>query len=355
MKILVYGAGAVGGYVGARLAHSGHDVTLISRQVTADAITQHGLTVIDGEETIVTHPTAVSAIAQLYINDEPHFDLIIMAMKSYDLADAIDPLAAFCPEPAHIITLQNGIDVERPLIEQFGAERITAGSLTTPIRRDATNRLVVERQGRGLGLAPAKPGQDIRPWVTLFQQAGITTIGIDSYPAMKWSKALLNIVGNATSAILNRPPGVVYRSNAMFNLELRMLKEALAVMNRLNLKIVDLPGSPASRLATAVQRIPRLLLKPILTSIVAKGRGDKMPSFHIDLKAGKGKSEVLYHNGAIAQAGAQVGIPTPVNATLTDILWRLTKNELDWHEFDGKPRRLLEAVQKQEQALKQGK
>ena len=49
----------------------------------------------------------------------------------------------------------------------------------------------------------------------------------------------------------------------------------------------------------------------------------------IDLAAGKGKSEVIYHNGAIVRAGAQAGIPTPVNTALNDILMRLVKGDAD--------------------------
>ena len=76
-----------------------------------------------------------------------------------------------------------------------------------------------------------------------------------------------------------------------------------------------------------------------------------MPSFHIDLTIGKGKSEVVYHNGAIAKVGKELGVPTPVNAALTDILWKLTLEKLDWREFNGKPSRLVQEVKRYEVAL----
>lgn len=352
MKILVYGAGAVGGYLGAKLQQAGNAVTLVAPEVIAEAIENNGLFITEEDETIESHPVALSAIAQAFMVDDPNYDLIIMGMKSYDLASALDPLIAFCPDPPAIVTVQNGIGVERPLVEQFGAEKIVAGALTVPVSRDATNKLAVERAGRGLGLAPLKPGQNIKQWVSLFKDAGITTMGVADYRSMKWSKALLNIVGNATAAILNRPPGVVYKSNKMYELEVRMLKETLDVMEKLNLTVIDLPGSPATRLVTGVRRMPKFLLQPILSRIVAKGRGDKMPSFHIDLTSGKRKTEVIYHNGAIAQAGKANGVPTPINKALTDILWKLTREEIDWREFDGNPKRLLAEVNKYIRAAK---
>lgn len=349
MKILVYGAGAVGGYLGAQLCLDNHDVTFIDMEATVNVINTNGLTVVQGDQSRTAHPQAVTSAAQAFMGGAAAYDLIIMGVKAYDLKAALDPLVAFCPSPNTIITIQNGIEVERPYIDHYGAEHIVTGSFTTPISKETINRLVVEKEDRGLALAPAQAGQNIKQWLHLFNQAGVATIEIKDYQSMKWSKAMLNIIGNATSAILNRPPGTVYKSSAMFDLEVRMLRETLAVMKKLKLNVVDLPGSPARRLAGAVNRVPKPLLKPIMSRLVASGRGDKMPSFHIDLTARVGKSEVIYHNGAIAKAGMEIGVATPVNAALTDVLWKLTRDELDWRDFDGQPRRLMIEVRKQEQ------
>ncbi|MCB8977515.1 MAG: ketopantoate reductase family protein [Ardenticatenaceae bacterium] len=350
MDILIYGAGAVGGYLGARLAQHKHNVTLITRQVMADLIGETGLELTEGNKRIVTRPTAVTSAAQAF-KDGQNYDLIILTMKAYDLASAIDPLIAFCPQPNMIITTQNGIGVEKGLIKQFGAERVISGSFTLPIRKETTTQLVAERTDGGFCLAPTHPKQDIRQWLKLFADAGMETQGHKDYESMKWSKAFLNIIANATSAILNRRPGLVYSSDAIFDLEIRMLKETLAVMKAAGHKVVDLPAVSATKLAFSVQRLPRALLKPGLTKLVADGRGDKMPSFHIDLTTGKGKSEVVYHNGAIAKVGKEHGIPTPVNAALTDILWKLTLEKLDWREFNGRPQRLVQEVKRYEAVM----
>ncbi|MAT97640.1 MAG: hypothetical protein CL608_10895 [Anaerolineaceae bacterium] len=354
MDILIYGAGAVGGYLGARLAQQKHNVTLITRDVMAQLIGETGLEVTEGNRRVVTRPQAATSVAQAF-KDGQNYDLIVLTMKSYDIAAAINPLIAFCPEPNMIITTQNGIGVEEGLIKQFGAEHVIAGSFTLPIRKETTTQLVAERTDGGLCLAPTQPKQDIRPWLKLFSETGLETQGYKNYQSMKWSKALLNIIANATSAILNRRPGVIYRSDLIFDLEIKMLQETLAVMKAAGHKVVDLPAVPATKLAFSVKRLPRALLKPGLSKLVADGRGDKMPSFHIDLTAGKGKSEVVYHNGAIAKAGKEHGVPTPVNAALTDILWKLTLEKLDWREFNGRPQRLVQEVQRYEVALGGGK
>jgi 2-dehydropantoate 2-reductase len=282
----------------------------------------------------------VSSLAEAYAIGG-RYDLILLGLKSYDLPAAMSDLASHEPSGATILTVQNGIGIEQPFTETFGAGRILAASLTTPVSKKQPQHLVVERSGRGLGLAPTDAGMEIGPWVALFRGAGIETVAIGDFESMKWSKAFLNIISNATSAILDMPPGAVYGDPDLFDLELAMLRETLAVMALRGLKVVDLPGSSARSLALAVQHVPRPLLKPALTRIVAAGRGDKMPSFYIDLLSGRGRSEVVYHNGAIAAAGEALGTPVPVNAMLNDVLLKLTRGELDRRDFARNPGRLL--------------
>jgi len=350
MKILVYGAGAVGGYLGTRLIQSGHDVTLVVRQALADAFASYGLIVTQDQTREVIRPHTVTSLPQAF-QDDTQYDLIILGMKTYDFKTGLDHLVAFCPNPPTIITTQNGIGIEKILMDQFGAERIIAGSFTIALSKEATNHIFAENEG-GFALAPTQSRQKIKEWVTLFKDAGIDTVGIKNYQSMKWSKALLNIVGNASSAILNRPPGVIYKSNAMFELEMRMIEETLDIMQARKLKVINLPGWSATQLSFSVRRLPKPLIKPFLTNIVSGGRGDKMPSFYLDLNSGKGKNEVLFHNGAIARAGRAVNIPAPVNAAYSDVLIKLAREEYDWREFDGKPKRLYAEVRRWEKALR---
>ena len=346
MNILVYGAGAIGGYLGARLLHSGERVTLLDRPEMAALINAEGLVVEEAGESIHVRPVAVSSVAEAFALHEP-YDLILLALKSYDLPDALAELAKEPPQRATMLTVGNGIGIEEPFISTFGDGRVLAGSLTTPVSKKSTTHLVIERSDRGLTLAPTAAGQDVLPWVTMFSNAGINTASLDDYASMKWSKAFLNIVSNASSAILDMTPAQIYSDPRLFDLEAQMLRETLAVMKKRDLALINLPGSPAKTLGTAVQFVPKVLLKPILTRLVAGGRGDKMPSFYIDLLSGRGKSEVVYHNGAIAAAGEMLGVATPVNRTLNDVLLALTTGQLARETFAGQPERLLAEVAQQ--------
>jgi 2-dehydropantoate 2-reductase len=347
MRILVYGGGAVGGYLGGKLALAGHDITLAARPVIAEAINDNGLLITEAGQTIKSQPLAVPAIARAFMEGAAPYDLIILAMKSYDLKAALDPLIAFCPQPAALLTIQNGIGVEEIVSHNFPTERITTAAITIPIEKEATNHLVIQHDDRGLALSPVKAGQPVKQWANLLREAGINTQTVRSYQTMKWSKALLNILGNASAAILNRSPAVIYKSSAIFQMEVAMVRETLKVMNALKLKVIDLPGAPTNRLVFGVRYLPQLLLQPIMTQLLAHdGRGDKMPSFHMDLTTSKGKSEIIYHNGAIARAGRQLNIPTPINAGLTDILLKLSREELDWRDYDGNAKKLLADIRR---------
>ncbi len=278
-------------------------MTFIVREVTGDAINEQGLSITEGEQTVRVQPHISTSIAQTFIAPDANFDLIILGMKAYDLADAINHLVAFCPEPPPILTLQNGIGVERPLIEQFGADNLIIGALTTPVSKTTNSQILVERADRGLTIAPAVKGKKVQQWDKLLNDAGVPTESLPDYQSMKWSKAFLNIVGNATAAILNRPPGVIYKSDSLFDLEKRMLRETLAVMNASRLKSSTLPGSPATKICHRCATRSQLLLKPILTNVVTKGRGDKMPSFQIDLMAGRGQNRSDLPQRCYCQSG----------------------------------------------------
>ncbi len=344
MQILIYGAGAIGGYLGSRLMVSGNRVIMLDRPQMTEGINNEGFIVEEAGREIHVNPPAVSSLTEAHTLVDS-FDLIILGLKSYDLPAALDDLAAHGINSATILTVQNGIGIEQPFIDQFGSGRVVAGSLTTPVSKKQPFHLVVERSDRGLALSPTEPNRAIDRWLSLFNEAGIETVGMEDYQSMKWSKAFLNIVSNATSAILDMTPGEVYSDPELFNLELTMLRETLAVMDKASLHVLDLPGSPARILALAVRHVPQLLLKPILTRLVAGGRGDKMPSFYIDLTSGRGKSEVIYHNGAIAEVGESVYVPAPINWGLNDTLVKLTNGDLRRQEFAQNPQRLLSTLQ----------
>ena len=213
-----------------------------------------------------------------------------------------------------------------------------AGTVTTAIGRKGPGEIIVERL-RGIGVAVNHPlGPAL---VTAMDQAGLRAVAFQNPAAMKWSKLLTNLIANASSAILNMPPGQIFADPALYKMEARQLRETLRVMRAQNIPVVDLPATPVRALAWAITNLPLPVSRLLLQRSVGKGRGEKMPSFHIDLYAGRGKSEVDYLNGAVVRYGKRYHVATPVNQALTRILIAMTQGEIPLGAYALQPQKLL--------------
>lgn len=342
MRLLVIGAGAIGCLVGGRLAASGYDVTLVGRDWLVSTIAHSGLRLNIGGETIyVPDVAAVTTVTEAVFEFGP-FDLALFTMKSYGTPAGIRQLRSAIHHPLPVLSLQNGVGNEHLLAEAFGAEYVMAGVITAPAEMPVSG--VVRASNGAVGLAALEHGAPVAPTARAFQSAGFETRTYDDWRALKWSKLLLNMLGNATSAILDWPPDRIFGDRRLFDLEWRAWHEALAVMDASDIKVVALPGYPLPLAVRLVRWIPQTFVQPILQRAIGRGRGGKMPSLHIDLASGKADSEVMVLNGAVAQAGRRLNIRTPVNAALASILTDIVRGRANWDAFRGRPDRLLAEV-----------
>ena len=320
----------------------GHDVVVVARPKQAEAIRLSGFRLQDSKGFQTARPTAVVSSLPEAFPAGAEYELIVLATKAYDAPGIIDQLNSLpITQSVKLMTVQNGVGIEEVAAKALGAGRVLAAVLTFPLSVTVPGHVVVEHKRRGLGLAPVERGEGINDWVALFREAGIDTRGYKDYRAIKWSKLLLNLPANASCAILNRAPRVVYAHKPTFQLERAMLLETLRVMSKLKIRVVNLPGSPGRTLARALKMLPASAVQEILKPMVTQGRGKKLPSLFQDATSGRKQSEVLYLNGAVVQQGREVGVPTPVNFALADTLYRLLQGQLDWEDFRGKPAALL--------------
>ena len=220
----------------------------------------------------------------------------------------------------------------------LGPENVIAATVTTAVGRRGAGDIICERL-RGIGVAAGHPLSE--RLTAALDAAGLQAQLFPNAADMKWSKMLTNLIANATSAILDLPPVDIFANPDLYRIEIAQLRETLAVMQAQNIKVVDLPGTPVRLLAFAVRYLPLAVSRPFLKKAVGGGRGAKMPSFHIDLHHGHGKSEVDYLNGAVVRAGKESGVPTPVNQVLNETLLKLTSGELPMDQFSQHPEHLL--------------
>ena len=348
LNVLVFGAGAIGTYIGGSLSLAGHHVVFLEQPGTAQELRIRGLQLDlkKAQGLLFTISPASFGVADSLseaLSQSP-FDIAIFALKSFDTAGALEEIKPFVGQMPPILCLSNGVDNESALAALLGNDKIIAGTVTSSVTRRAAGDIVLEKL-RGVGVADGHP-LSLCLWEVLneaFLKARIYPRPAD----MKWSKMLTNLMVNATVAILDMSPRAVLSNPALFRLEIAILREALAVMKAQGIRVVDTPGTPVRLLALAAY-LPAFLSRPLMVNAVGGGRGEKMPSFHIDLHAGRGKSEVEWLNGAVVRYGEKFGVPAPINKQLTRILVALTNGDIPLAEFSGQPDKLLEMVARED-------
>ena len=137
MRILIVGAGAVGGYFGGRLIEAGRDVTFLVRPARAALLRRDGLRILSPHGDALLRPKLVSAG---YIDGA--YDLVVLGVKAYALADAMRDMAPAVGRATTILPLLNGMRHLDRLDEAFGAEAVIGGVALVATQIDAEGRVV---------------------------------------------------------------------------------------------------------------------------------------------------------------------------------------------------------------------
>jgi len=350
LKVLTFGAGAIGTYIGGSLALAGHQVVFVEQQKVVDELREKGmrldLTLDSRRNTKDASLLDSSAFVIVSSLEEAlrygPFDVALFALKSFDTRAALEGIKPFADKMPSILCLSNGVANEPAIAESLGTDKVIYSTVTTAIGRRGAGDIVLEKL-RGVGIAKGHPLSGRLN--TAFNKAYLNSQLFEHAESMKWSKMLTNLIANPTSAILDMTAAEVFANKDLYKVEIDMMKECIAVMKAQGFEVVDLPGTPVRALAFATT-LPLWLSKPFLSKAAGTGRGAKMPSFHIDLHSGRGKSEVEYLHGAVVRAGEKYNVPTPVNKVLTETLMALTSKETPMEEFARQPEKLVDRLKR---------
>ena len=334
MTDLVVGSGAVGSFVAWALAAGGRDVAIVRRRLEGPPRASE-LTAVDPSGVpLAAAVTEVASPDDLTVEPE----VIVIAVKVFDVEDAALSCAAW--PSAVALTVSNGVGAEEIVRRIRPGAGLIAGSVTASV--EATGERSVTRLNRG-GVAVAPAAGETRSradaLTAAFQRAGLRATRIDDARSMKWSKLVANLAGNATSAIVNRPPAEVYGDRRGYEVERRQLREALAVMRRSGLSVVALPGADV-RLLDLATRLPSFIARPVLTRVVGGARGGKGPSLLVTAQSGATRSEVEWLNGAVARAATDLGGSAAVNRRLAELVGEVLTDPDRRAWFDGRVDRL---------------
>jgi 2-dehydropantoate 2-reductase len=342
MKVLIVGAGAIGQWIGTNLIQAGVHVAFAGRAAFAEAARRDGLHVHlpNGDAWHLQNVKAFESVA--HAAEMSPFDAIALCVKAYSVEEAVIELrdAGMLAPDAVVICFQNGLGAEDVVARMVGADRVIAGTLTSAVSLIDATTVKLERAKGGVGLAVFAGSSMLRensiPNPSPLKRVANAILSAPMLnariyaeaSAMKWSKLLLNLVGNATSAVFRRRVADLLADDFTAQVEMAQLREAERVMRAAGVHAVNLPGAPAKWFAIAIRILPDPLLRFTLQRFLAKARGDKFPSFYYDAVNQTGRSEVAWLNGAICAWGRRMHVPTPVNDALTHLVQDAVKGNV---------------------------
>ncbi len=303
MRIVIFGAGAVGSVIGGRLfehrARHGHDITLIARPAHCAAIRASGLVINDPSGSVTLHVPVVENATDIPLESG---DVVILTMKTQDTEAALDELARHAPRDVTIVCAQNGVENERLALRRFpfvhGMCVILPATFMEPGVVDASgapHNAILDIGGYPAGTTSA--GEAL---AAALETSGLVSRSVPDIMRSKYAKLMMNL-GNALDAL------VVEGENTVA-LSAPARAEAEACLAAAGIDKVSQDEDRARRAGV-------MELKPIAGGTRGRGGGSTWQS----MARGATTTEVDWLNGEIVLLGRLHGVPTPVNEMLCDV------------------------------------
>jgi 2-dehydropantoate 2-reductase len=299
MRVIVHGAGGVGGVIGGFLHHHGHDVVLVARGPHLDALVAGGLELRSPTETVRLPIPAVGHPSQLRFGPG---DVVVLTMKGQDTAAALDDLVA-AGYRGPVVCGQNGVANERMALRRFEAVYGLCVQLpATFLEPGVVLSHSDDRPGLlDVGRYPHGSDEVAEGLAGMLEASGFLSEADPGVMGKKYAKLLMNL-GNALDAACGRAG---WRSE----LGQRARAEGRAALAAAGIEVVD--QDPA--------RMRRVTIRPV------GDEGHKGSSSWQSLARGTGSIEADWLNGEITLLGRLHGVPTPVNTLLQEVANELAR------------------------------
>jgi 2-dehydropantoate 2-reductase len=281
MRILVVGAGAVGGYFGALLAKANRDVTFLVRQKRAEEIAAKGLQIVSprGDLTIRVKTSTAAKIASPY-------DVILLSVKSYTLGSAMNDFAPAVGPQTMILPMLNGMRHMDLLSARFGNHALLGGVCLVATELDAENRIIqlADFQNITFGELNGERSTRVQQLYATLQGAGFDTSISDQTLKDMWQKWVQLASLGAVTCLLRGNIGEIVAVPGGAEISLVALHEAAAIAAAcgypqtpefLEKKSADhtAPGSPlTSSLYRDLKKNAPVEVETIIGDIIERGK-----------------------------------------------------------------------------------
>ncbi len=227
MRILIVGAGAVGGYFGGQLLNAGLDVTFLVRKAKAERLKKNGLVLKTSEGKItLPHP-------KLILADEikQHYDLILLSCKAYDLKSAIDSFRPAVGPETMILPLLNGMSHVNTLLEAFSEHNVLGGLCKIVATVDEEDAIVnfTAMQSITFGERSGNTSERTQKVLEAFQRASFQTKLSGNVLQEMWEKWLFLSSLAASTCLMRAPVGNIVNAPGGTEFMLAMIDEIKAI------------------------------------------------------------------------------------------------------------------------------
>jgi len=337
-RIVIVGAGAIGGYCGAWMTLQGEDVTLIDAWPEhVDTMRKHGLAVRGmtpaEEKTVPVRALHISDV-QTLAREKP-VDVAFISVKSYDTEWATHMIKPYLAPDGFVVSLQNCINEERIapivgwgrvmgcIISLLAVELYAPGKIMRTVPMGGGKHTVF-RVGEPHGRITPRAEQ-----VAAIMRAIDSSKATDNLWGERWSKLVVNSMRNGLSACTGlRGNDRDLREDTRW-VSIRLGSEAVRVGHALGFKLERMLGMDAQTLALAGDGHKDALAEivGILEEGSRKRSDDQRPSMAQDIAKGR-RTETDFINGFIAARGREIGVKADVHARVHEIVKKVERGEL---------------------------
>ncbi len=338
-RIAIVGTGAVGGYAGAHMARAGEDVTFVDFwPENVETMRKKGLKISHLKDVPeFTVPVKALHITELqHVTKEAPFDIVFVCTKSYDTAWATAMIKQYMAPNAYVVSLQNCINEET--IAGIVGWGKTLGAIASSITVDLCEPGHVRRASgkKGAGHTVFRVGEvhgritDRAKEITRLVALADSALTTENLWGERWSKLVANAMGNGVSASTGLVTKDILTDDGLRNFTARLGSEAIRVGQALGYTLEEIHHLDPEVIAKAGEGDAKARAhydEHRLAEVKKAGGGEHRPSMGQDMVKGR-RTEIEYLNGFVCDKAKDVGIATPANAALTDIVKRVEKGEL---------------------------